>query len=83
MNALVAFARLPLPKKAQTLWEKGNYLLSRRAGPYLFTLYALENFYIEVCYQEEEQVLTQIKVIDSFIRLDSYMRVISPKGLAA
>ncbi len=82
MKVLIDFAKLPLPQQARILWERGDYLLSRRAGSYTFSLYALDNFFVEVCAQEPGTI-TQIIVLESFIRRDAFLRVSSPERSAA
>ncbi len=77
MNAFVEFAQLSPPQQAKILWEEGDFLLSRRAGSCILSLYALNNFFVEVCYREKQQMLYQITILDSFIRLDACLKVIS------
>jgi hypothetical protein len=80
MKALATFAQLPVQQQVLTLWEKGNYLLSRRAGRYSFSLYSVDDFFVEVCAQEPGTI-TQIILMDSLVRLDAYLKVISLKNL--
>lgn len=74
MKVLTDFAKLTLPQQAGILWEQGDYLLSRRAGSCIFTLYALENFYVEVC-AREPGTISRIVALESFIRRDAFLRV--------
>ncbi len=81
MKALVAFAQLPLQEQAQQIWDQGCYLLSRSFGRYTCSLYEVDNFFVEVWYNEQRHTITQIIVLDSFIRLDAYIKVVTLRGV--
>jgi hypothetical protein len=82
MKGLIDFAKLPLPQQARILWEQGNYLLSRQDESCTFSLYSLENFFVKVCTQETGTI-TQIIVVDSFIRRNASLQIDSLERSAA
>jgi hypothetical protein len=81
MIAVPQFAELTIPEQAQYLWDNGDYLLTRKGERSTSVLYAVDNFFVEVWYDEESSEITEIVSIDNFIRLDAYLKVVSLRGL--
>jgi hypothetical protein len=81
MIAVPQFAELTIPEQAQYIWDNGDYLLTRKGERGTSVLYAVDNFFVEVWYDEEGSEITEIVSIDSFIRLDAYLKAVSLKGL--
>jgi hypothetical protein len=82
MKGLIDFAKLPLPQQARILWEQGNYLLSRQDGVmHLFVVFP-GKLLCKVCTQETGTI-TQIIVVDSFIRRNASLQIDSLERSAA
>jgi hypothetical protein len=45
---LYEFNRLSETDQLSAVWERSQYVVSRREGPYLMNLYAIDAFWVEV-----------------------------------
>lgn len=80
MMATIEFAELPLREQAQYLWDRGNFLLSRSDDTFTFSLYAVDDFFVEVWYDLEQQI-SQVIVLEHLSSLEAYLRTVSLRGL--
>lgn len=81
MIAVPQFAGLSISEQALYLWDNGEYLLSRQGETSTAVLYAVDDFFVEVRHDDETGAITEIVSIDSFVRLDAYLKAVSLKGL--
>jgi hypothetical protein len=80
MIATVEFAELPLREQAQYLWDQGNFLVSRTDDTFTFSLYAVDNFFVEVWYDADQEI-SQVIVLEHLSSLEAYLRAVSLRGL--
>jgi len=81
MIAVPQFAEMSIPEQAHYLWDNGDYLLSRQGENSTSVLYAVDNFFVEVRYDDETGTITEIVSIDSVVRLEAYLKAVSLRGL--
>ncbi len=81
MIAIPQFAELPIREQALYLWDNGEQILTRQGEYNTSVLYSVDTFFVEVRYDDESGAITDIVLIDNFVRLDAYLRAVSIKGL--
>lgn len=59
--------------KAFAIWHYGVYLMCRTFNGDLHKLYAIEDFYVEVCQSSENQMASQINSFESVDFLEPYL----------
>lgn len=59
--------------KAFAIWHYGIYLMSRSFNGHNLKLYAIEDFYVEVCYSEHGQLTGQFNCFETVDFLDPYL----------
>ena len=73
---LYEFIALDMNKKADTVWNHAAYLTWRAYEKGKVNLYALEDFYVEIYYDEEFNCLEDIRSFKSVVCLDPYLNEI-------
>ncbi|MDB5243229.1 MAG: hypothetical protein JWP57_3854 [Spirosoma sp.] len=81
--ALSEFNKLPDEAQLNAVWEQSNFVVTRRQGPYLLNLYAIDAFYVEIrCHPGQNQI-TGGRAFGSINALDPYLALITlPKFLS-
>ena len=59
--------------KAFAIWHYGVYLMSRSFNGDIHKLYAIEDFYVEVCHNVESQMAGKITSFESVDFLEPYL----------
>ena len=62
--------------KAFAIWHYGVYLMSRSFNGDTHKLYAIEDFYVEVCHHSDNQATTKINSFESVDFLEPYLDMI-------
>lgn len=70
---LYEFIALDMEKKADTVWYHATYLTWRSWYKGKVNLYALEDFYVEVYYDNEFNCVDDIRSFKSIDCLDGYL----------
>ena len=70
---LYEFIILDLKKKADTVWNHATYLTWRSNETGKVNLYALEDFYVEVYYNQEHNCIEDIRSFKSVGCLEPYL----------
>jgi hypothetical protein len=70
---LYEFIALDLNKKADTVWDYATYLTYRPCSTGRVSLYALEDFYIEVYYNQDHNCIEDIRSFKCANCLDPYL----------
>ena len=72
---LYAFNALALEEKQTTVWEKGVFLDNHIKSDERINCYAIDKFFVEVVYDGEQNVITEVRSFKYGHSLDKY----SPK----
>jgi len=72
---LYEFNVLTLEEKQATVWEKGTFLDNYITDDIRINCYAIDKFFVEVVYDGEQNVITEVRSFKSGHSLDKY----SPK----
>ncbi|MDB5251287.1 MAG: hypothetical protein JWP27_456 [Flaviaesturariibacter sp.] len=76
------FKFLPLPFQAHLVCSRGVLLAERAEGDFHFSLYALDSFYVEVCFRtEDSEVIRLLSFYHTFF-LEPYLETITLAELA-
>ncbi len=59
--------------KAFAIWHYGIYLMSRTFNGHTHKLYAIEDFYVEVCHSENDEMIDLINSFETVDFLDPYL----------
>lgn len=78
---LYEFIALDLEKKAETVWNHATYLTWRPWSRGKVNLYALEDFFVEVYYDDEFNCMDDIRSFKCLDCLDEYLERIDLTGL--
>lgn len=76
MNYLLRFKRMTLEAKAQEVGQRGEYLSTRYKDAHKVLLFALDNFYTEVWFQDRggmDNMVFDIKGFDGVELLEPYL----------
>ena len=76
---LYEFNVLDLNKKMESVYQLGVYLDNHITKTEKFNLYAIDMFFVEVCYNSIENKITEIKSFKSGHLLDKYSNIESFK----
>ena len=79
---LYDYIGLEADKKASLLWEYGTYLMSRYYHQGTVNLYSLEDFYVEVYYNERNNCIEDLQSFRSIDCLEPYLKLIQIRSLA-
>ena len=71
MNKII-FEELSLAEKANSLWSNGHFITSRTYYNQKILLYSLKNFYVEVWYSPNENVIAKIALLDNMKTFSLY-----------
>ncbi len=78
---LYEFIALNVNEKVDAVWNQATYLMSRKTETGSVNLYALEDFYVEVYYDQELNSIEDIRSFKSVHCLEPYLDVIELKKL--
>jgi hypothetical protein len=70
---LYEFNRLSETDQLGALWEHSNFVVTRRQGPYLLNLYAIDSFYGEIRYHPGQNQITGCRAFRSIRALEPYL----------
>ncbi|MDB5239645.1 MAG: hypothetical protein JWP57_270 [Spirosoma sp.] len=70
---LYEFNRLSETAQLSAVWERSNFVVSRREGPYLLNLYAIDAFWVEVRYHPRLNQITGCRAFRSTVALTPYL----------
>ena len=70
---LYEFNHLSETAQLSAVWERSNFVVSRREGPYLLNLYAIDAFWIEVRYHPRQNQITGCRGFRSTVALAPYL----------
>ena len=70
---LYEFNRLSETDQLSAVWERSNFVVSRRLGPYLLNLYAINAFWVEVRYHPGQNQLMGCRAFRSTDGLEPYL----------
>lgn len=73
---LYEFIALDTNTKATTVWNHATFLMSRTSVSGKVNLYSLEDFYVEVYYNQELNCIEDIRSFKSVSCLDAYLEII-------
>lgn len=73
---MYSFLQLDLNHRASLLWERGSHLTSSVQEDKSFTLYHLNNFYVEVVIDSSKDEIIDIVPFARGWRLDKYLELI-------
>ena len=68
----VMFEELSLDEKANNLWSNGHFISARTYYNQKILLYSLKNFYVEVWYSPNENVIANISPLDNMKTFSLY-----------
>ena len=54
MLTQLEYNQLPLPKKADLLWQYGHHLMNRSSPPFTVGLYSVGDFFVEAYFSESK-----------------------------
>ncbi len=74
------FLELEERDKIFAIWHYGHYLMTKEHGGLTRKLYAIEDFYVEVCQTPEDEI-GLINCFESIDFIESYLDLISLKEL--
>ena len=66
------FNVLTLEEKQATVWDKGTFLDNYITEDIRIGCYAIDKFFVEVVYDGEQNVITEVKSFKSGYSLDKY-----------
>ena len=69
---LYEFNILPLDEKQTTVWDKGTFLDNYVTETERLNCYAIDKFFVEVIYDAEQNVVTEVRSFKSGYSLDKY-----------
>tara|TARA_B100000809_G_scaffold202842_1_gene203762 strand:+ start:8 stop:247 length:240 start_codon:yes stop_codon:yes gene_type:complete len=72
---LYEFNVLDLNKKMESVYQLGVYLDNHIANAEKYNLYAIDMFFVEVCYNSMENSIVEIKSFKSGHLLDRYSNI--------
>ena len=70
---LYEFNRLSDEDQLCAVWEQSNFVVTRRQGPYLLNLYAIDAFWVEVRYHPGQNQITGCRAFGSINALEPYL----------
>lgn len=70
---LYEFNRLSDEDQLCAVWEQSDFVVSRRLGPYLLNLYAIDAFWVEVRYHPRQNQITGCRAFRSTVALEPYL----------
>jgi hypothetical protein len=70
---LYEFNRLSDEDQLCAVWEQSNFVVTRRQGPYLLNLYAIDAFWVEVRYHPGQNQITGCRAFRSIDALEPYL----------
>lgn len=73
MTSVYTFPNLTLAEKGNLVFNEGNYLAVRQYYGYFINLYLVEDTFVEVWYQREENKIEKIEILDDMKKLDLYI----------
>lgn len=80
--SLYEFNRLSEQDQLTAVWELSNFVISRRDGRLYRNLYAIENFFVEVCYNPDLNQTVGCRAFSSISQLDPYLLGINLPSLS-
>lgn len=70
---LYDFNRLSTSDQHQAVWEANCHLRTRIEGNHAFMLYAVGNFFVEICYDGEENELVSLTAFKATRLVEPYL----------
>jgi len=70
------FIELSTEEQVNTIWQ-GTFIGNRNYKGFNVVLYSIENFFVEVFYNQTENAITQIRPFRSQTRLNPYIDAIN------
>ena len=70
---LYEFNHLSETAQLSAVWERSNFVVSRREGPYLMNLYAIDAFWVEVRYHPGQNQITGCRGFRNTVALAPYL----------
>lgn len=67
------YIKLPLELQYQTIWEIGKHIAMAEQGNILYLLYAIDDFYVEVCYSKRNNMFLGKSQFKEGEALDKYL----------
>ncbi len=71
------FKRLSEQDQLTAVWEQSNFVISRRDGRLYRNLYAIESFFVEVCYNPDLNQTVGCRAFSSSSQLEPYLHGIN------
>ena len=75
------FVKLSPETQQEYVFDFGIFIAERRTLAYIIFLYALDDFYVELCYHHKTTAIIQIVSFKSIERLEPYLVQIDIEGL--
>ncbi len=81
MIGLYEYNLLSTDEKAQTLWDKGEFIVSRKSKTNSANLYSLSDFFVEVNYDNDKNEIVDLRSFKSHKLLEPYLDYIDLEKL--
>lgn len=78
---LYLFSHYSLDKRAELVWEHGQFLALRQEGRCSILLYHLKEFFAEVWYEQEGYEIVLVRGFDNRRMLEPYLEAVDLAGL--
>ncbi|RDV11465.1 hypothetical protein DXT99_24715 [Pontibacter diazotrophicus] len=78
---LYQFNYCDLSRRAELVWQNGNYLSVRHDGGYSVVLYHMGEFFAEVWYSPEDNQVKNVRGFKSKACLEPYLETVSLQEL--
>jgi len=73
MIEIYKFMTLDIDERVNHVWRFGTYLISREESGYIIDLYYLNNYYVEMFYNNVDNSIAEIKTFRSAMFLNPYL----------
>jgi hypothetical protein len=76
MISLYEYNLLSTEEKAQTLWDKGEFIVSSKSKSTSANLYSLSDFFVDVNYDNKKNEIVDLRSFKSHKLLEPYLDLI-------
>jgi hypothetical protein len=76
-----SYNSLTFDEKVEVLWSRGRLLIANKFKKFDRSLYAVDNFFVEVLYNKKDENIQEIKLVDNKKKLKFYIKQINIRSL--